>query len=431
MKNINELKECLSKDDFRKRVEPLYGHEYNSMDHVIERFEMLLSGFQEKFNGTEVELFSTPGRTEIGGNHTDHNHGKVLAASVNLDSIACVEKIENEFITVYSNGFKDAFIVNTFDLKAKQEENGKTEALIRGVAARIKELGFKVGGLNAYIDCNVLIGSGLSSSASIEVLIGTILNHLYNDEKIGKIELAQIAQFAENKYFGKPCGLMDQIACSVGGIVAIDFQDPNYPKVEQLEFDFKRTGYSLIVVNTGGSHADLTDEYAAIPGEMKKIAQFFSKEVCREIEVSQIIDNISILRETIGDRAVMRALHFIWENDRVDFQLEALKQNQFDQFLKYVRASGNSSFKYLQNCFDCKNIKEQGISLALALTEDYLFKIGEGACRVHGGGFAGTIQVFLPDEKADNYLELVDKIFGVNSGLRLSIRNVGTTKISI
>ncbi|MBU1101259.1 MAG: galactokinase [Bacteroidetes bacterium] len=431
MKNINELKEYLKKDDFRKTVEPLYGSECNSMDHIIERFEMLLSRFKEKFNGTEVELFSTPGRTEICGNHTDHNHGKVLAASVNLDSVACAEKNENGFITIYSSGFKDAFIVNISELQPKQEEAGKTEALIRGVTARIKELGFKVGGFNAYIDSNVLIGSGLSSSASIEVLIGTILNHLYNDEKIGKVYLAQIAQFAENKYFGKPCGLMDQIACSVGGIVAIDFEDPNSPKVEQIEFDFKSTGYSLIVVNTGESHADLTDEYAAIPAEMKKIAQFFSKEVCREIEVIQIIENISILRETIGDRAVMRALHFIWENDRVDFQLEALKQNQFDQFLKHVRASGNSSFKYLQNCFDCKNIKEQGISLALALTEDYLFRIGEGSCRVHGGGFAGTIQVFLPDERVDDYLKMVNKIFGVNSGLRLSIRNVGTTKISI
>lgn len=431
MENIFEWRSKLHTEGFKRIVTQLYDDTDDTLNQMITRYEELLTKFERKFDGNNLELFSTPGRTEISGNHTDHNHGRVLAASVNLDSIACVQKTENGIITIHSKGFDEDFVVDTNDLEPKHNEQGKTNSLIRGVTAKIKGLGFRIGGFNAYLDSNVLVGSGLSSSASIEVLLGTIINHLFNKGKISNIELALIGQYAENHYFGKPCGLMDQIACAVGGIVAIDFENPMTPRVEDISFEFRETGYSMVVVNTGGNHADLTDDYAAIPEEMRKIASFFSASVCREITLEQIMNNVGKLREQFGDRAVMRALHFIHENKRVVHQLEALKENNFDLFLKYVQDSGNSSFKYLQNCFTTQNVSEQGISLALAITEDFLNELGGGACRVHGGGFAGTIQVLLPKNSVDNYLRLVNSVFGNNAGIRLSIRNVGSTKIEL
>ena len=315
--------------------------------------------------------------------------------------------------------------------KLKSRKRETTFALIRGIAARFKDLGYNIGGFNAYISSDVLGGSGLSSSACIEVLLGTILNYLYNNGQIDVQQLAMIGQYAENVYFGKPSGLMDQMACAVGGFVTIDFKDPKKPVVRKIDFDFESQNYSLLVVDTGGSHADLTADYASIPNEMKAVAQVLGAQVCRELTKEQVIENIPLIRQKVSDRAILRALHFLNENGRVTKQVKALEEGNFEEFLTLVKDSGNSSWKWLQNCYTTHNPLEQGITLALALTEDFIDSIGKGACRVHGGGFAGTIQVFLPTDKVKEYIEEIEPILGEGTVTVLNIRPVGAIKVDL
>ncbi len=410
-------------------LEALYGKQSSEIQRQVERYRFIKQRFEQKFKEQPDFWFSTPGRTEIGGNHTDHNHGKVLAASVNLDAVAAVKPVENGSITVFSRGYDEPFIVQLNDLHKQEEDKGTTTALIKGIAAQLKALGFKVGGFQAYIDSEVLPGSGLSSSATIEVLIGTIFNHLFNDGKIPLQQIAQIGQFAENEYFGKPCGLMDQMACAIGGILSIDFKNPTDPEFSKIDFDFEKEGYRLVVVNTGGSHADLTEDYAAIPNEMRQVARYFGKNVLREVQAEAFYQALKSLRASVSDRAILRAFHFFNENQRVTEQVKALKEKNFPKFLRLIHASGQSSIKWLQNIFTPQAPEQQSLTLALALSEHFIDTIGKGACRVHGGGFAGTIQVFLPENEIEAYSNLVSPVFGHQAITVLQIRSQGTIKL--
>lgn len=404
-------------------IKELYG--INNETSQSERYKKAVKSFKELYGDCEYRIFSASGRTEVGGNHTDHNFGKVLAAGVSLDVIAIVKQTDDNIIEVKSEGFpKD--VVDLSDLSVHSEE-GKSSSLIRGVAAGFKNKNYGIGGFKAYTTSNVLKGSGLSSSAAFEVLIGTILNYLYNNLKAGNVEIAQIAQYAENVYFGKPSGLMDQMASSVGSFITIDFENPEQPIIDKIDFDFEKCGHSLCIVDTKGNHADLTPEYAAIPQEMKAVAGFFGKEVLRGITISEILENITELREKFGDRAVLRSLHFLSENETVEREAKALQDGNFDAFLKEVTASGNSSYKYLQNIYANKSPNEQGLAIGLNLAEMVLD--GEGACRVHGGGFAGTIQAFVPNEKLDKFKETLNGCFGDESCHVISIRPVGGIEV--
>ena len=408
----------------------IYGKEDRFLEPQYKRYEELADNFIERFGGGELDYFSTPGRTEIGGNHTDHNHGRVLAGSINLDSVAVAAKTSPETVVVHSMGYETPFRVDLGDLGVNKAEEGTTTALIRGIAARLKELGYRIGGFNAVITSDVLPGSGLSSSASIEVLIGTIFNALFNESKISPETLAIVGQYSENNYFGKPCGLMDQVACAMGGIITIDFKDPQSPVIRKVDFDFDAQNYNLIVVDTGGTHADLTDDYASVPREMKSVAQALGASVCRDLTMEDLARGMTRLRSKTGDRALLRAIHFIGDNERVVKQVEALKKNDFQRFLDLISESGNSSYKRLQNIYSPKSIREMGVALALALTEDYLMQINAGACRVHGGGFAGTIQVFLPADAVAAYIKLMEPVFGAGSVHALKIRSLGTLHLN-
>ncbi len=376
----------------------------------------------------EIGLYSVAGRSELSGNHTDHNYGCVVAASIDLDIIAVAAAREDNVIRIKSEGFPE----DTVDFGAYTapltEKYGSSESIIAGMCAGFRKDGYKVGGFDAYTTSNVLKGSGLSSSAAFEDMVGNILNHLYNDGKVDNVEIAKLAQYAENVFFGKPCGLMDQVACAVGGIVAIDFADPKAPVINQVDFDLSEKGYNLCIVNTGGNHADLTDDYASVPAEMKAVAAYFGKAVLRLVEESELIAAIPALREKVGDRAILRALHFLNENKRVAKQTEALMAGDLEAFFGEVIASGRSSFCYLQNVYTSKNLTEQGLSLALCLAEGYLS--GKSAAwRVHGGGFAGTIQAFVPTAEVEGFRQLMDSVFGAGKCIVLRIRPVGAVRI--
>ncbi|RGX54335.1 MULTISPECIES: galactokinase [Anaerotruncus] len=392
------------------------------------RYAAAAEAFEKLFGqGREAELFSAPGRTEIGGNHTDHQHGCVLAAGVNLDVIAVASKNSEQVIRIQSEGFP-MDTIDLGDLSVQAAEKNQAAALIRGVAARMKQLGYPVGGFDAYTTSNVLKGSGLSSSAAFEVLVGTILNHLYAKAKSDPVEIAQIGQYAENVYFGKPCGLMDQTASSVGGFVAIDFCDPAHPVVEKVGFDFAASGYKLCIVDTGGDHADLTADYAAMPAEMKSVAAVFGKEVLRDVLPEEFYKNLAKVRVQCTDRAILRAFHFFADNERAPKEAEALRRGDFAEFKRLIIESGRSSFMYLQNCSTFRSAKEQGIPLALALSEHILKD--RGAWRVHGGGLAGTIQCFVPSDMLENYQHRIESVFGPGSCHVLSIRPAGGVKVS-
>lgn len=421
-------KECIYLIEYGK-LNDLFASLYGD-DAVIDqtkRYIELIRKHEYHFPGHEMHLFSTPGRTELGGNHTDHNNGRVLAASVQLDALAAVSPSQSMNVELYSEGYPDPFLVNLNDLSPMDAEEGRTESLIRGIAARFVELGYRIGGFRGYVDSHVMPGSGLSSSAAVEVLIGTIFNHLYNDGTISKIHLAQIGQYAENTFFKKPCGLMDQVACASGGIVAIDFQDPASPQVDRVTYDFANAGYSLMVVDTGGSHADLTAEYAAVPDEMRGLARALGAESCRGVTTEELIQSIRNLRRDVGDRAVLRALHFMEENRRVERQTEALRLHRTDQYLSLVRQSGDSSWRLLQNCYPSGATREQPVALGLAITEDFLQ--GHGAFRVHGGGFAGTIQAYVPHEVTEHYIQTMEWIFGEGCVTPLRVRQEETMQI--
>ena len=415
--------------DISKYYKDLYGDRYDK-DDMDRRYESLLKRHEELFGVKEDDtmLFSTAGRTELAGNHTDHNLGLVIAGTINLDTIAAVSYREDSKVIVNSEGFPEV-VVDIEDLEVKEEEEkNTTHALLRGIARAFKDRGLKIGGWQANTTTRVLKGSGLSSSAAIEVLCAEIFNNLFNKDALPPVELAKISQYAENVYFGKPSGLMDQIGCAQGGVVGIDFQDNRNPVLTPIDIDFEKFGYDLVIVDTKGNHADLTGEYAAVPEEMKEVAAYFGAKCLREVDYEEFIDKLPELRKTIGnDRAILRAIHFFNENLRVENMLECLKDDDIEGYLFYVEESGNSSFKYLQNVYPAINVKEQGLSLALALTEDYLD--GDGVCRVHGGGFAGTIQAYIPQNLTEDYSDFMDSIFGEGSTTVLAIRKKPTCRL--
>ena len=427
-----DLSALLEKPKTRELFAQLYGRDGDTVNAQIDRYQKLIGKYRELFPdaGNRIQLFSTPGRTEVGGNHTDHNAGHVLAAAVSFDTIAAAEKTGDNRITIYSEGYPDVFQVDLNTLEPIPEERETTTALIRGTAARFRQLGWSIGGFRAYLSSSVARGSGLSSSASIEVLLGTILNALYNGGRMEPALLAVIGQYAENVFFGKPCGLMDQMACSVGGFITIDFKDSEKPVIRKVDFDLAAHGYHMLVVDTGGNHADLTRDYADVPREMKNVAEALGKKVLRELTMEEVRKNIPTLRERVGDRAILRAMHFFGDDRRVVRQARALEEDRFRDFLDMVSESGSSSWRLLQNCYSNQNPREQGVTLALAVTEDFIREKGEGACRVHGGGFAGTIQAFLPDTFLKEYVERMEGIFGKKAVTVLNIRPVGTLHLN-
>ena len=380
------------------------------------------AGFAAAFGGAPERYFSAPGRTEIGGNHTDHQRGRVLAGAVNLDTVAAVRLNGTDAIRIMSKGYPVS-TVNVTELTPMESEINSTPALIRGVVARFTEMGCKVEGFDAYCESTVLPGSGLSSSAAYEVLIGTIVNHMFFEGKVSQPEIAMIGQYAENVFFGKPCGLMDQTASAVGNLVTIDFFEAGNPVIEAVEFDFAACGHALCIIDSGADHADLTDEYAAVPGEMKAVAAFLGKEVLTEIDEAAFFAAIPEIRKACGDRAVMRAIHFYQENARVPQQVAALRAGDFDKFLALVKQSGYSSYMYLQNVIPAGYKAHQDVAVALALCEHYL--AGRGAYRVHGGGFAGTVQAFVPYDILDSFVAGIDGALGTGACHVLSIRPQG------
>ena len=394
------------------------------------RYENAISNYKKYFaaEGSNIRLFSAPGRTEVGGNHTDHNCGKVLAAGVDMDIIAVVEPHEEPIVVIKSEGFEESWILLD-ELNVVESEKNTTNALIRGVAKGFKDRGLKIGGFRAYATSNVLKGSGLSSSAAFEVLVGTIFSYLYNDGKVNPVKIAQIAQYAENVFFGKPSGLMDQMASSVGGFVAIDFKDVESPIIENVNVDFDSFGHALCIIDTKGDHADLTPDYAAIPAEMKAVANFFAVSELRHLCKHDIVLNINVLRKNFGDRAVLRALHFFEENKRVEKLVNALKRNDFQAFLDSINESGNSSYKYLQNVYSNSHVEQQGLGIGLNIAEYALQR--KGASRVHGGGFAGTIQAFVPFELLKEFKMEMEKVFGGNTCHVLKIRPVGGCEVKL
>ena len=389
------------------------------------RYITALETFIQLYGDRDVEIYSSAGRSEVSGNHTDHQHGRVLAASINLDTIAVVSPLQNT-ICMRSDDFLIDDI-NLSDLSCREEEKGSSEALIRGVCNGFVKEGLNIGGFAAYATSDVIVGAGLSSSASFEVLIGTILSGLYNDGEVDMVEIAKISQYAENVYFGKPCGLMDQCACAVGGLITIDFKDPASPIVKPIDVDFSKFHTSLCITDTKGSHADLTHEYAAVPSEMKSVAKAMGKEVLRDVDEEEFIRNIPQLREKLGDRPILRAMHFFAENERVKDVVGYLENKDFEGFKKGIRDSGNSSFKYLQNVYAASDPQNQAVSIGLVMSEKVLGD--KGVCRVHGGGFAGTIQAFVDDDHVDTYRRAMDSLFGEGSCHVLKIRKYGGKRV--
>ena len=389
---------------------------------------VLDNGFAAAFGTEPQRYFSAPGRTEIGGNHTDHQRGRVLAAAVNLDTRAAVRLNGTNVIRILSKGYPMCE-VDVTELTPMDSEINSTPALVRGVVARFVQLGCKVAGFDAYCESTVLPGSGLSSSAAYEVLIGTIINHLFFEGQVSQPEIAQIGQYAENVFFGKPCGLMDQMASAVGNLITIDFFDKEKPVIEALSFDFSACGHALCIIDSGADHADLTDEYAAVPGEIKAVAACFGKEVLTQIDEKDFYARIPELRKSCGDRAVMRAIHFYQENARVPQQVAALNAGDFDAFLNLVRQSGYSSYMYLQNVIPAGYKQHQDVAVSLALCEHYL--AGKGAYRVHGGGFAGTVQAFVPYEILDAFQAGIDAALGQGACHILSIRPQGGVEMEV
>jgi galactokinase len=411
-----------------KTFHELYGNNPDELKRNGRRYADLLQRFSKEFGSADAEFFTSPGRTEIGGNHTDHNWGRVLAGAVNLDNVCVAGKNNSNVIQILSEGYPK-FEVDLASLKPDKNEHLTSAALVRGICSRFKESGYAIGGFDACIDGGVPKGSGLSSSASFEVLIGAILSQLFNAGKVDPIQNAIIGQYSENNYFGKPCGLMDQTACAMGGLITIDFKDPSKPVVKKVNFDFVATGFSLVITDTGGNHADLNDEYASLPTDMKAVAGELGAKVLRQVTLEQIIDIAPKIRAKVGDRAILRAIHFQGDNQRVVDQVAALEKNDFKAFLGMVIDSGNSSYMYNQNIYPVNNVREQGVSLALALSE--LVLKGEGAWRVHGGGFAGTIQAFVPKELLDKYVKTLEHVYGKGSCHILFIRHQGAGRVEL
>ena len=408
-------------------IEKLYRED--NLPYQKKRYQKLIDGYKSYFSasGENIRIFSAPGRSEIGGNHTDHNCGKVLAASVDLDLIGAVEPIDEPYAIIKSEGHEEARICID-ELEPREDEHLHATAIMRGITRGVKDRGFKVGGFRAYTVSNVVRGSGLSSSAAFETFVGVVYSYLYNGGAIHPIKLAQIGKFAENNYFGKPGGLMDQMASSVGGFVTIDFKDMESPIIENIDVDFESFGHALCIIDTNGGSGDRNAEYAAILDEMKQISDYFSVSNLRQLCKHDIILNVNVLREKFGDRAVLRAIHFFEENKRVDKLVNALKRNDFPAFLASINESGNSSYKYLQNVYSCNDVAHQGLSIALNIAEYALDR--KGASRVHGGGFSGGIQAFVPFELLKLFKMELEKVFGNGSCHVLSIRRVGGCEVA-
>ena len=424
-----DISSLLETPKIRAIFADLYGEEEDIINENICRYKTVLENYIDRFNNNNIELFSAPGRTEIGGNHTDHNNGKVLTASINLDCVCAAGKTNNNIINIYSLPYDETYTVDVEKIE-KIEGEGGTIPLIKGIIAGFKKFGFKVGGFDAYITSNVISAAGVSSSASFEMLICSIINTFFNHEKVDKVSYAKIGRYAENIYWNKQSGLLDQMACAVGGMIAIDFKDTEKPIVNKVDFKLFNQQYSIMIVNTGKNHADLSSEYSSIPFEMKSVAKQLGEEVCRDICLPLILDNLTKLRDTVGDRAILRSMHYLEENERVDGQVKALEEGNFDLFLQLINQSGNSSWKWLQNCYSASSKNEQGIPIALALTEMFINGSGKGACRVHGGGFAGVIMALIPRESSGKYKDYMEKCLGSNTVFEMKIRKYGAVHIN-
>ena len=417
--NTAQLKENIINGKYDNDFAMLYGDVTAAKQRYIGALDEFLNLYGDRDN---IRLFSAPGRTEIGGNHTDHQHGLVLAGSVNLDVIAVVSQNQSNTVRIKSQGY-EMDVLDITELEVKPSENGRAIALIRGVLAAFCKNGYSVGGFDAYTTSNVLKGSGLSSSAAFEVLVSNIVNGLFNDAAVNAVDIAKYSQFAEREYFGKPCGLLDQMASSVGGFTYADFNDPQNPVVEKINLDLSQSGHTLCVVDTGGNHANLTEDYADITRECKAVSECLGVAFLRDADENRFYSSIAEIRKKCGDRAVLRAIHFFNEDKRVLTQKSALKRGDFNTFFAAVKRSGESSYDLLQNVYSPKNPSEQAISLALALTKQFLN--GRGAFRVHGGGFAGTIQCYIPNKMFDDYKHMIESVFGENSCVKLFVRGVG------
>lgn len=417
-----KVKELLKKDSSIQLFEQMYGK--GKAETNAARYEMVARGFAEAFGDREFEFFTSPGRTEIGGNHTDHNQGKILAGSVQMDCVAAAAANGTETIYLISETYKQDLVIDLKELEPSGATTG-TLPLVKGVLAGLKKRGYEIHGFDAYITSNVIGGSGVSSSASFEMLICSIADYLFNGYTRDIVSYAKAGQYAEHQYWLKGSGLLDQMACAVGGIITIDFADAEEPKLRMVDCNFDDLNLDLVIVNTGKGHADLSAEYSSIPNEMKRVAGFFEKDVLAEVSETDVIEKAGEIRKECGDRAFLRALHFYEENQRVDEEVAALERGDKEHFLEEVTASGNSSWKWLQNCYLNETPEEQSITCALALTEVFLKGIKGGACRVHGGGFAGVIAAFVPKEHTEEYCRYIDHALGAGSAFVMHIRKQG------
>lgn len=425
MKTTTNLISEIKGGNFDERLLDIYADD-TMLSYQKDRYVKAIQKFEELYGVNEVEIYSAPGRSEVGGNHTDHQRGQVLACGLNLDVIAIVTPTNDGIIKIVSDDY-NIDEINVADLEKRDSEENTSESLIRGVAKRLQDEGYKIGGFKTFMTSDVLRGSGMSSSAAFEVAIGTILSGLYNDMKISPVFIAQASQYAENVYFGKPSGLMDQMASSVGSLVNIDFEDEKNPIINKVEVDFAKFGHSLCIVDTKGSHADLTPEYASVPVDMKKVASYFGKEVLREVKEEDFYANVKDIRDKFGDRPIVRAIHFYFDHNNVTDEVNALKNGDFEEFKRLITASGNSSFKFLQNVYPASDVDHQGLSVGLGVSEKILGN--KGAVRVHGGGFAGTIQAFVPNDMVEQYKEAMDGLFGEGSCHVLKVRKYGGMKV--
>ena len=427
MTHTDKMIRTLETEKTAKQLAWLYGDGEDVIEKQKGRYAALIRRHAELFGEKpDVQLISAPGRTEIGGNHTDHNNGRVLAAAVNLDALCAASPRDDMTVRFYSEGY-DPIELDLSDLSVRMDEEGTTKALIRGVAGGMQQNGYRIGGFDAAVTSTVAGGSGLSNSAALEVMLTGVFDSLFNRFEMPYVLRAQISQMAENRYFGKPSGLLDQMASAAGGLVTVDFRDTEKPEVEPISYDFAKRGYALVVVATGGSHANLTDQYAAIPAEMKQVAACFGKQVLRGLTLDQLTGGLPLLRQTVSDRAIMRAIHFIRENDRVPEQVAALKEDRIEDFLQLIIDSGRSSYMYLQNVF--ADNRDQSLSLALCLAEMMLR--GRGAWRIHGGGFAGTTLNFVPTDLVDSFVTVMNSAFGENACFVLNIRPAGAARIEL
>lgn len=420
--DIQGTLQLLESDESRKLMTRLYGA--GREEENAARYRELVKGYEKAFGNQDVMIFTSPGRTEISGNHTDHNHGKVLAGSINLDCVGVAAKNGSRDVRIISETYNQDFTINLDELEPGAKMAGTVD-LTKGLLKGFEEMGRKVGGFNAYITSNVISAAGVSSSAAYEMLICAMLNTFFNDGQMDVVSYAHAGKYSENHYWNKASGLLDQMACAVGGLITIDFKNPAAPVVEKVDFDFASAGHSLIIVQTGKGHADLSEDYSSVPKEMKKVAEYFGKEVLADIEEEEVIRNLAAVRAYAGDRSVMRAFHFFEENKKVEQEVAALKEGRFEDFLSGITASGNSSWKWLQNCYTTSNFQEQGISITLALTEMFINEKKKGACRIHGGGFAGVIMAMLPNELVDEYIAYIEKAMGEGCAYKMSIRPYG------